>query len=124
MNSRSLDPTQSANVPGHPRDLDVTRYYVWGTDDSAVQPLYWILDSTRDDLEVAGPMSLEVAQVLAEELNSAALAKEPVLVVMAVTPPPMEDDRPEPGKVYQLTGGPDERCLMNTGRWADSEVER
>jgi len=124
MNTRNLiDPNQSTQTSAPLQDVDVPRYYVWGTDDSGRQPLYWILDSTRDDLEVAGPMSLESARVLADELNEASWAKERVLVIMGVASPTSDGDRPETGKLYQLTGGPGERCLLNTGRWADSEIE-
>ena len=118
---RPVDVTHLAQAPGSPRDLDVTQYYVLGTDDSAPRPLYWVMDSTRDDLEVAGPMDdLVAAHILAAELNEAALAMEAALVLVQAEP--ADDDRPLPGKIYQITGGPGDRCLLNTGRWADSEV--
>jgi len=31
-------------------------------------------------------------------------------------------DQPEPGKVYALTGGPDDQCILNGDSWAQSEV--
>tara|TARA_R100000664_G_scaffold8589_1_gene14120 strand:+ start:586 stop:792 length:207 start_codon:yes stop_codon:yes gene_type:complete len=31
-------------------------------------------------------------------------------------------DKPEPGKVYALTGGPGSRCIANGNSWKDSEV--
>lgn len=33
-----------------------------------------------------------------------------------------KEDKPEYGKVYALTGGPDEKCISNGNSWADSEV--
>ena len=32
-------------------------------------------------------------------------------------------DKPEPGKVYALTGGPGARCIANGYSWKDSVVE-
>ena len=32
-------------------------------------------------------------------------------------------DKPEPGKVYALTGGPGTRCIANGNTWKDSEVK-
>jgi len=31
-------------------------------------------------------------------------------------------DKPEPGKVYALTGGPGSRCIANGNSWKDSEI--
>tara|TARA_B100001057_G_C22154688_1_gene683312 strand:+ start:239 stop:457 length:219 start_codon:yes stop_codon:yes gene_type:complete len=31
-------------------------------------------------------------------------------------------DKPEPGKVYALTGGPGSRCIANGNSWTESEV--
>ena len=31
-------------------------------------------------------------------------------------------DKPEPGKVYALTGGPGSRCIANGNSWKESEV--
>mgnify|MGYP003124014031 CR=1 FL=1 len=31
-------------------------------------------------------------------------------------------DKPEAGKVYALTGGPDSRCIANGNSWSESEV--
>jgi hypothetical protein len=31
-------------------------------------------------------------------------------------------DKPESGKVYALTGGPDDRAISNGDSWAESEV--
>jgi len=33
-------------------------------------------------------------------------------------------DKPEPGKVYALTGGPDTPALSNGNTWAESEVRQ
>ena len=33
-----------------------------------------------------------------------------------------KDDKPEPGKVYALTGGPGARCIANGYSWKDSVV--
>ncbi len=41
-------------------------------------------------------------------------------VKVATVQPETVDDRPEPGKVYRLTGGPGVRCIANGDRWADS----
>ena len=32
-------------------------------------------------------------------------------------------DEPEPGKIYALTGGPDDRAISNGNSWAESEVK-
>ena len=32
-------------------------------------------------------------------------------------------DKPEPGKVYALTGGPGSRCIANGNTWSESEVK-
>jgi hypothetical protein len=32
-------------------------------------------------------------------------------------------DKPEPGKVYALTGGPGARCIANGNSWKDSVVK-
>jgi hypothetical protein len=32
------------------------------------------------------------------------------------------DDKPEEGKLYALTGGPDDKCLSNGNTWEDSEI--
>ena len=34
-----------------------------------------------------------------------------------------EEDKPEEGKVYSLTGGPGQRCIANGNTWKDSEVK-
>lgn len=31
-------------------------------------------------------------------------------------------DKPEPGKIYSLTGAPGTNCIANGNSWADSEV--
>jgi hypothetical protein len=117
-----FDPTQLEQMPEDPDEFDIPRYYVEGTDDSARQPRYWILDSTRKDLEIAGPMPIDSARVLARELNEAIAAKEAVLVIELVAPKALGEGQPEARKIYQFTGAPGDRCLLNTGRWADSEV--
>ena len=33
------------------------------------------------------------------------------------------EDKPEEGKVYALTGGPGTRCIANGNTWKDSEVK-
>ena len=33
-----------------------------------------------------------------------------------------KDDKPLPGKVYALTGGPGARCIANGNTWKDSVV--
>ena len=33
-----------------------------------------------------------------------------------------ENDKPEEGKVYALTGGPGSRCIANGNSWSESEV--
>ena len=35
----------------------------------------------------------------------------------------VKKDKPEPGKVYALTGGPGSRCIANGYSWKDSVVE-
>jgi len=35
----------------------------------------------------------------------------------------VKEDKPEPGKVYALTGGPGARCIANGDTWAESEVK-
>ena len=35
----------------------------------------------------------------------------------------VKKDKPEPGKVYALTGGPGARCIANGNTWKDSVVE-
>ena len=35
----------------------------------------------------------------------------------------VKKDKPEEGKVYALTGGPDSRCIANGNTWAESEVK-
>ena len=37
--------------------------------------------------------------------------------------PTKQEDKPEEGKVYALTGGPGTRCIANGNTWKDSEVE-
>jgi hypothetical protein len=34
-----------------------------------------------------------------------------------------QEDKPEEGKVYALTGGPSTRCIANGNSWAESEVK-
>ena len=34
-----------------------------------------------------------------------------------------QEDRPEEGKVYALTGGRGTRCIANGNTWKDSEVK-
>ena len=34
----------------------------------------------------------------------------------------IEANKPEPGKVYALTGGPGSRCIANGNSWKESEV--
>ena len=34
----------------------------------------------------------------------------------------VKEDKPEPGKVYALTGGPGARCIANGNTWSDSVV--
>ena len=34
----------------------------------------------------------------------------------------VKEDKPEPGKVYALTGGPGARCIANGYSWKDSVV--
>ena len=34
----------------------------------------------------------------------------------------VKEDKPEPGKVYALTGGPGARCIANGHSWKDSVV--
>ena len=34
-----------------------------------------------------------------------------------------EEDKPEEGKVYSLTGGPGQRCIANGNTWKESEVK-
>ena len=34
----------------------------------------------------------------------------------------VKEDKPEPGKVYALTGGPGARCIANGDSWKDSVV--
>ena len=33
-------------------------------------------------------------------------------------------DKPEVGKVYELTGGPGSRCIANGNSWKESEVDQ
>ena len=33
-----------------------------------------------------------------------------------------EANKPEPGKIYALTGGPGTRCIANGNTWKESEV--
>ena len=35
----------------------------------------------------------------------------------------LEEDKPEAGKVYALTGGPGARCIANGNSWKESEVK-
>ena len=37
--------------------------------------------------------------------------------------PDKQEDKPEEGKVYALTGGPGTRCIANGNTWKDSEVK-
>jgi hypothetical protein len=37
--------------------------------------------------------------------------------------PAKQEDKPEEGKVYALTGGPGARCISNGFSWKDSEVK-
>ena len=37
--------------------------------------------------------------------------------------PAKQEDKPEEGKVYALTGGPGTRCIANGNTWKDSEVK-
>ncbi len=37
--------------------------------------------------------------------------------------PTEQEDRPEEGKVYALTGGRGTRCIANGNTWKDSEVK-
>jgi len=34
-----------------------------------------------------------------------------------------KEDKPEPGKVYALTGGPGDSCIANGNTWAESLVK-
>ncbi len=36
--------------------------------------------------------------------------------------PPAEEDKPEAGKLYALTGGPGSKCIANGNTWEDSVV--
>jgi len=105
----------SAQLPGYQRDLDVPQYYVWSP--RKAQPearAFYILDSTRDDAVAAGPTSLRVAVWLAASLNADALNLEAAVAA--------DRDQPKPGRVYQLTGDSDARCISNGCTWAESEV--
>ena len=33
------------------------------------------------------------------------------------------EDKPQPGKVYALTGAPKSRCIANGNTWSESEVK-
>jgi hypothetical protein len=105
-----------AQRPGHQKDLDVDQYYVWSTDDGS---LYWVLDSTRNDEVVIGPVDLESAKEIADWLNADACLLEARRQVDAVGG---QLDQPEPGRIYQVTGGPEDSCLLTKGNWAESEV--
>jgi hypothetical protein len=35
----------------------------------------------------------------------------------------IKEDKPQPGKVYALTGAPGSRCIANGDTWRDSEVK-
>jgi hypothetical protein len=35
----------------------------------------------------------------------------------------VKEDKPKPGKVYALTGGPGARCIANGYSWKDSVVK-
>jgi len=37
--------------------------------------------------------------------------------------PAEQEDRPEEGKVYALTGGRGKRCIANGNTWKESEVK-
>ena len=37
--------------------------------------------------------------------------------------PAKQEDKPEEGKVYALTGGPGARCISNGFSWKDSVVD-
>ena len=37
--------------------------------------------------------------------------------------PVEQEDKPEEGKVYALTGGPGTRCIANGNTWTESEVK-
>jgi len=37
--------------------------------------------------------------------------------------PAKQEDKPEEGKVYALTGGPGTRCIANGNTWKESEVK-
>ena len=34
-----------------------------------------------------------------------------------------KEDKPEEGKVYALTGGPNDKCIANGNSWSESEVK-
>jgi len=34
-----------------------------------------------------------------------------------------KEDKPKEGKVYALTGGPNDKCIANGNTWAESEVK-
>lgn len=34
-----------------------------------------------------------------------------------------EGDKPQAGKEYKLTGGPNEKCIANGNSWSESEVK-
>lgn len=36
---------------------------------------------------------------------------------------PRREDAPVPGKQYMLTGGHDDKCILNGNTWAESEVK-
>jgi hypothetical protein len=106
----------TAQLPGYQRDLDVPQYYVWSPR-TAPKPearAYFILDSTRDDAVTAGPTTLRVACWLAASLNADALKLEAAAAA--------DDDQPKSGRLYQLTGDADARCISNGYRWSESEV--
>ena len=35
----------------------------------------------------------------------------------------MPKDKPEPGKIYKLTGGSNDKCISNGNTWKESEVK-
>ena len=36
---------------------------------------------------------------------------------------PTKEDKPKEGKVYALTGGPNDKCIANGNSWSESEVK-
>ena len=86
--------------------------------------------------EAIGSITKEAYKLIHEALNSAGLkpytycaddgyntdSEEILLDVKFKKSAPVED-RPEYGKVYALTGGPDTKALSNGNSWAESIVE-